>query len=411
MKKQHYLILLNLLLPAGAHGQQPLADPPKLLWDVEALAAAPQVQWLDTTQGVHSLLYASVPYQGKDTEVFACYSNPDLIRGRKSTGTYPGVVLVHGGGGKAYQQWVEKWARAGYAAIAMDLAGKDGQGNRLARGGPDQTDKNKIGYIETGALRDVWTCHAVGSILLAHSFLLNRPEVNREKTAITGISWGGYLTCIAASADPRFKAAAPVYGCGYYNESEVFGPLLDKLGPEKKKEWMTYFDPSSYLPLSRAKFLFLNGNKDRHYNVVPYARTYGLVPFSSRVISIKPDMKHSHEHGWEPDEIHAFFESVLNGGTPLPSCGKVRIGRKEIEMDFKSEAPLKKAVFYYTRDASLPSTQRQWFSKEVAVNSTGQQLQCSISLSDFSYGFFLLEDERGLSVSSEFIAGEGVTLN
>ena len=30
----------------------------------------------------------------------------------------------------------------------------------------------------------------------------------------TGVSWGGYLTCIASSLDPRFAFAAPVYGCG-----------------------------------------------------------------------------------------------------------------------------------------------------------------------------------------------------
>lgn len=407
---KHSLLFLYLTLCISVQGQRHVKGSPGLLWDVQALSSAPRTQWLDTTQGVYSLLYESVPYRGEKTEVFAYYSNPDLVNGRKSTGTFPGVVLVHGGGGKAYSQWVEKWARAGYAAIAMDLSGKDGQGNRLTRGGPDQTDKNKIDYIETGALQDVWTSHAVASILLAHSLLLDRPEVNREKTAITGISWGGYLTCLAAAIDPRFKAAAPVYGCGYYNESEVFGPLLDKLSPEKKKEWMTYFDPSSYLHLSRAKFLFLNGNKDRHYNVVPYARTYGLVPAGSRVISIKPDMKHSHEHGWEPRETEIFFESVLNGGIPLPSCGEVHIRGNEIGMDFTSETRIKEAAFYYTADAHLPATERRWHRIEVPVDVAGGRVSCTISPAAFNYGFFLLKDERDLSVSSAFIAGEGISL-
>jgi len=29
---------------------------------------------------------------------------------------------------------------------------------------------------------------------------------------VTGISWGGYLTCIVAGIDDRLKAAVPVYG-------------------------------------------------------------------------------------------------------------------------------------------------------------------------------------------------------
>ena len=44
---------------------------------------------------------------------------------------------------------------------------------------------------------------------------------------MTGISWGGYLTCLVASLDSRFIAAAPVYGCGFYDESDVFKQNLN----------------------------------------------------------------------------------------------------------------------------------------------------------------------------------------
>ena len=36
---------------------------------------------------------------------------------------FPGVVLIHGGGGTAFADWVYLWAKRGYAAIAMDLNG------------------------------------------------------------------------------------------------------------------------------------------------------------------------------------------------------------------------------------------------------------------------------------------------
>ena len=68
-----------------------------------------------------------------------------MIAGKPKSGRkFPAVVLVHGGGGKAFPQWVAKWAEEGYAAIAMDLGGKDGEGAPLPNGGPDQTEKNKI---------------------------------------------------------------------------------------------------------------------------------------------------------------------------------------------------------------------------------------------------------------------------
>src|SRR5690606_3493717 len=151
-----------------------------LLWDLDALSNPPEVKWLDQGGTVKSLLYKSVDYKGNPTEVFAWYSNPDLIMGRPSSGKkFPGVVLVHGGGGKAFKEWVEKWAADGYAAIAMDLGGKGPDGKRVSRPGPDQRGYDKFGSTETGNLKEVWSYHAVSSVVLAHSFLLNLPEVDQ----------------------------------------------------------------------------------------------------------------------------------------------------------------------------------------------------------------------------------------
>lgn len=33
------------------------------------------------------------------------------------------MLLIHGGAGQAYSQWIEEWMRRGYAAIALDLYG------------------------------------------------------------------------------------------------------------------------------------------------------------------------------------------------------------------------------------------------------------------------------------------------
>ena len=38
-------------------------------------------------------------------------------------GTLSHALLVHGGEGTAFREWAELWAKRGYAAIAMDLAG------------------------------------------------------------------------------------------------------------------------------------------------------------------------------------------------------------------------------------------------------------------------------------------------
>ena len=48
--------------------------------------------------------------------MFAWCGLPAAAAGTKS----PAMVLVHGGGGTAFEHWVRLWNDRGYAAIAMD---------------------------------------------------------------------------------------------------------------------------------------------------------------------------------------------------------------------------------------------------------------------------------------------------
>ena len=195
-------------------------------WDLAALSAAPPFNWADKTSEVRSLYYKSVPFHGKPTRVFAYYATPGTLAGDTSKDKeLPGIVLVHGGGGQAFKEWAELWAKRGYAAIAMDLAGCGPDKNRLEDGGPDQSDKTKFGAIDL-PVTEQWTYHAVANVILAHSLIRSFEEVDADRTALTGISWGGYLTCIVAGLDNRFQAAVPVYGCGFLHENSVW---LDRL--------------------------------------------------------------------------------------------------------------------------------------------------------------------------------------
>ncbi len=374
-----------------------------LLWDLKALSKAPAVEWLSQTGPVRSLLYKSVDYEGKPSQVFAYYSNPDLIRGKPvGKQKFPGVVLIHGGGGKAFKEWVEKWAADGYAAIAMDLAGKGEDGKRLAQAGPDQGEVDKFSKLETADLRDLWTYQAVSSAILAHSLLLNFPEVDATKTAVTGISWGGYLTCLVASLDNRFKAAAPVYGCAYYDESDVFKTSIRKLSPGGQRKWMRYFDPSVYLPFAKPQFLFVNGNKDRFYNVVPYHKTYSLIAPGQRTMCLIPDMKHGHEAGWEPHEIRYFFESILNDGVPLAAVAPVSVQDSTLRLSYQSPVTVYTAEFYYSNDTTSVNENRVWSKQKATLDRNARTVTSPMPKEGFQYGFFYLKDHRNVSVSSPF---------
>ena len=55
----------------------------------------------------------------------------------------------------------------------------------------------------------------MADVIRGVSLLASLPDVDSKRLGITGISWGGYLTCIVASLDDRLRVAVPVYGCGF----------------------------------------------------------------------------------------------------------------------------------------------------------------------------------------------------
>jgi len=107
-----------------------IADIP---WDLERLKKTPQVEWLNRKGTVHSLLYEGEPFKGDcATQVFAYYASPGTLNANPELDRdLPAIVLVHGGGGTAFDQWARKWAADGYAAIAMDLNGGRPKGERF----------------------------------------------------------------------------------------------------------------------------------------------------------------------------------------------------------------------------------------------------------------------------------------
>src|SRR4029079_6138866 len=125
-------------------------------------------------------------------------------------------------------------------ALAMDLAGHGRDRKPLPDGGPGQGDDTKFG---DSPVTDMWTYHAVGNCIRGVSLLASLPEVDADKIGVTGISWGGYLTCIVAGLDDRFKVAVPVYGCGFLAEDSAWLKSFAAMSDDWRAEWLKNFDP------------------------------------------------------------------------------------------------------------------------------------------------------------------------
>lgn len=384
-------------------------------WNLTELKRAPTMRWLAQTGSVHSLLYAGEKFKGANTEVFAFYASPITLGEAKPGTKFPGVVLIHGGGGTAFAEWVHLWAKRGYAAIAMDLSGSQpidplydakgipvpGQANqpetckRLPNGGPNQGPAEKFDRIG-GDASDDWPYHAAASVIRAHSLLRSFPEVDANRTAVTGISWGGYTTCLVASLDDRFKAAVPVYGCGFLHEGEsVQKPMIDKLG-DRRDAWVKAYDPSSLLPRCRVPILWVNGTSDVHYPLDSYQKSFDVVP-GRKQMRIEVKMPHGHPPGWAPKEIGLFVDSFCRDGLSLAVPGKITTKGDEIRLAFKSAVPLKSATLHYTTDTGLRS-KREW--KNLPAQIGQGVVTAPKPPAGANTWFIALTDERGAMVTS-----------
>ncbi len=399
---------------------EPLPPKPKQVdtvgpWNLKALKnEVPSMKWLRQDQPVQSLTYTSENYQGHATEVFAFYASPATLGEGKPGAKFPGVVLIHGGGGTAFAEWVQLWARRGYAAIAMDLAGSrppdpefDAKGTvkpnankpesrtRLADGGPNQGGTEKFDSIG-GDTSDDWPFHAAASVIHAHTLLRSFPEVDGERTAVTGISWGGYTTCLVASLDDRFKAAVPVYGCGFLHEGEsVQKPSIDKLGA-RAADWVKQYDPGSLLPHCRVPILFVNGTNDVHYPLDSYMKSFAAVP-GEKHLRIQVNMPHGHPPGWAPAEIGLFIDSKCAGGKPVPLPNAPQIEGEQVTTTVQSETALRSAELHFTTDEG-PRSKRKWTTLPATV--TGNNITAPKPPAAANTWFLTVTDERGAMVSS-----------
>lgn len=381
-------LLLIAWLSAAASAAAAEASGP---WNVAELKQPPEATWGETKDGVQQVFYAGEPFERRPTRVFAYYARPE-----EGDEPFPAMVLVHGGGGKAFSEWASLWAKRGYAALAMDLAGHGPDKERLPDGGPEQDDRTKFRAFNDDEVKQMWSYQAVAAVIRGVSLLASREEVDAERIGITGISWGGYLTCIAAGLDDRLKVAVPVYGCGFLADNSVWLPTFERMPAEQRERWVKNFDPLNYLPAVRCPILFVNGTNDFAYPLDSCQKSYRLVP-GGVDLCIKVRMPHNHPDGWAPQEIGIYVDSVLKNGRPLATIEPIERQGNRAVARFKSSVPIMRAEAHFAADSG-PWPKRAWqgISAVIGNGTVSVELPAARPL----VYYLSITDERGAQVST-----------
>jgi len=137
-------------------------------------------------------------------------------------GPYPAIAFYHGySGSKGAIYDYLGWASQGYAVLAADVRGQNGDSEDPS----DYPGGHYQGWMSQGALdpRRYYYRGVFVDCVRALDLLATRPEVDADRLGVTGVSQGGGLTLAVAGLDRRPKVAmADVpYLCHYRRAVEV----------------------------------------------------------------------------------------------------------------------------------------------------------------------------------------------
>jgi len=393
---------LLLLLLGVTLGAEPAADRKVVLGLVDTCAQAPKTYDADGFKPdgtVHAIFYDALPWKGKPTRVFAWIGLP-----AQRTGKVPGIVVVHGGGGTAYKEWVQKWNAQGFAAISIAVEGQtDVDEKKEAKGRPVWARHAFSGPARDGTfadtklpLKEQWMYHALADTMLANSLLRSLPEVDATKIGVMGISWGGVITSTIIGLDERFAFGIPTYGCGHLFDAENhWGKALhDNEG--YKQVW----DGMNYAERVKMPVLWLSWPQDAHSPLGCQAEHYRQTP-GPRMISLVTKMGHSHPAGWNPPDSYAFAKSIVETGKPWGSSPSATTKDGHAIAVFHSAKPLTKAVLVSTTDKGFTGT-RKWVETPAAAASGGGGTTASAPLPTGTTAWYINAYAGNLTLTSDY---------
>jgi dipeptidyl aminopeptidase/acylaminoacyl peptidase len=167
----------------------------------------------------------------------------------------PLVVFVHGGPVGSWNTWSWRWnpqllAAKGYAVLLPDPAISTGYGHA---------------FIQRGWGR--WGAEPFTDVMAAVDAALERPELDADRTALMGGSFGGYMANWVAGSTDRFKGIvthASLWELRGFHGTTDYGPDWERefgdpyAVPSRYEEW----SPARLLSNIRTPMLVIHGERD-----------------------------------------------------------------------------------------------------------------------------------------------------
>ena len=219
-----------------------------------------------------------------------------------STRRYPTILNIHGGPvgqfAWGYNFSVQYWAANGYVVVEPNPRGSTGFGEEYIR-----------------AIYLTWGITDYDDVIASVDFAIEHGFADPDRLAVTGYSYGGYMTNVVITGTDRFDAAAS--GAGHSLIEANFGHdiyqrwYMWELGvPWENREKYDRLSPFLRVGNVRTPTLFLGGRIDWNVPVLNAELMYQALQvrgIDSQLV-VYPD---SHHGGWREEYEKDYLQRVL----------------------------------------------------------------------------------------------------
>lgn len=230
---------------------------------------------------------------------------PDYEAGKR----YPLIVDIHGGPhimwGAAMQSMWHEWqfqAARGYVVFSCNPRGSDGYGE-----------------AHTSALHAAWGTVAMDDIMAGVDWLIEKGIVDPERMAVTGGSYGGYMTAWIVGHTNRFKAAVSQRGVynllSFYGTSDV--PLLIQneydVEPWENPTLLWEQSPIAYAHNIKTPLLIIHAENDFRVPIEQGEQLFAYIRRSGGTVKMLRYPREGHEmsRSGEPNHRVHHLEEML----------------------------------------------------------------------------------------------------
>ena len=259
---------------------------------------------------VEKILYDSRPG-------FTVTANLYIPQGKPPHGGLPAVLVLcgHSENGKAYHEYqgmAQALARQGFVALILDPVGQGERWQWPHRAGTlitNSCDEHNMAGKQLGLAGEWFGAWRAWDGIRGLDVLLARPEVDRKRVGVTGVSGGGTLTAYVNALDARLSMVAPAcfittYRANLENElpadSEQIPPGALAAGLDHADFIIARAPRPALLLTQRQDFFDPRGLR---LAVEDIRRVYGLLGAQAHV----KEFMGEHRHGYYQDTREAMY--------------------------------------------------------------------------------------------------------